>query len=112
MPAFLREIDVFVHCATSETSPRVLLEAMACGRACVASDVGDIPEIAHSSGTTCMELVPPLRFDLMADLLEQLRTDPLRVQLLGQRARRRAEDFHAEEGWQAYRRVYEQARAA
>lgn len=110
--ALLRELDVFVQCSEHEASPRVLLEAMACARPCVASAVGGIPELARTAGEPCLDLVPPARPDLLAAAIERLGLDPLRRRRLAQRARRKAEDLDAEEGWNGYRRIYELARAA
>jgi glycosyltransferase involved in cell wall biosynthesis len=43
--AWLRMMDTFVLTSESESFPNVLLEAMACGRCVVASNVGGVPEL-------------------------------------------------------------------
>lgn len=60
VPAFLRELDLFVLCSEHEAAPRVVLEAMACGRAVVATAVGGVPHLLHAAdGQSCGLLVPP-----------------------------------------------------
>jgi glycosyltransferase involved in cell wall biosynthesis len=45
---WLDSIDLYIHPSRVEALPRSLLEAMSRGCACVASSVGDIPELIHS----------------------------------------------------------------
>ncbi|WP_423823462.1 glycosyltransferase family 4 protein [Salinisphaera sp. SPP-AMP-43] len=45
LPAYFSAADVLMHAAGSEGMPNVVLEAMACGCAVVATPVGGIPEI-------------------------------------------------------------------
>lgn len=72
IPALLREFDVFCLPSHQEGSPVALLEAMACGRACVASDVPGIRDIVENGRSGL--LVPPrdpvafaAAFDAMAN---------------------------------------------
>jgi len=48
---FLRALDVFVLTSSREGTPNVLLEAMACGRACVATGAGAVAEIVRDGLT-------------------------------------------------------------
>ncbi len=57
--------DVIVIASVSEGHPQTLLEAMAVGKAVVATDVGGISEILRDGETGL--LVPPQDFRAMAD---------------------------------------------
>jgi glycosyltransferase involved in cell wall biosynthesis len=107
MPGFLRAVDIAALCSDHEASPLVLLEAMASGRAIVATAVGGIPDmLSGPDGQLCGELVAPRRPELLAAAIAALATDPARREDLGARARRRAQDFSFEKSWDAYRRLY------
>ena len=67
MPEFYSAIDVFVLPSIAEGLPRTLIEAMASGVLCVASDVGGIPEILDSG--RCGILVPPKDENALADAM-------------------------------------------
>lgn len=84
-PAF----DVFVLSSLREGSPNVLYEAMACGVASIATDVGGVAEIADDQ-RSCL-LVPPGDPAAIATAIERLAADsPLRRRL-GEAARARVE---------------------
>jgi glycosyltransferase involved in cell wall biosynthesis len=51
IPDLLAQADFLVHTAEDEGCPNVIMEAMACGRAVVATDAGDIPYLVDE-GTT------------------------------------------------------------
>jgi len=51
IPAFLRKAKFLVHTSESEGCPNVVMEAMACGRAIVAMDAGDIPYLVEDGKT-------------------------------------------------------------
>lgn len=63
----LSEADVFALASRAEGMPRALLEAMAAGLPCVATPVGDIPELLQAS---C--LVPPDEPSRLAATVERL----------------------------------------
>lgn len=42
---WMRSIDIYVNCSSSESFPNALLEAMACGCCVIGSNVGGIPEL-------------------------------------------------------------------
>ncbi|MEV5976473.1 glycogen synthase [Streptomyces sp. NPDC052114] len=109
----LTHAAVFVCPSVYEPLGIVNLEAMACGTAVVASDVGGIPEVV-GDGTTGL-LVPyeqkdPERFEHdLGVLLNRLATDPERAAAMGTAGRYRA---LREFGWDAVARrtveVYEE----
>lgn len=90
MPAALRSLDVVVHASTEpEPFGMVIAEAMACGRALVASRAGGALEL-FDEGVEALGHAPGDAGEL-ADALAKLLADPLLRQRLGQAARARAE---------------------
>ena len=86
----LQEADVFVHPATwAEAFGLTVAEAMAAGRAVVASRTGAVSELIVDGETGL--LVPPGDVPALASALESLATQPEFRQALGDNARRRAE---------------------
>ncbi len=93
VPAFLRRLDVFCLPSRREAMPLALLEAMAHGLPCVATDVGAV----RSSVGDAALVVPPEDVDALADALVDLVTDGAARARLGARARARAvADFDAD----------------
>jgi teichuronic acid biosynthesis glycosyltransferase TuaC len=76
---WLRAADLFCLPSHSEGCPNVIVEAIACGRPVVATNVGGIPELVDES---CGILVPPHDSRALAEALERaLATswDPSRI---------------------------------
>jgi glycosyltransferase involved in cell wall biosynthesis len=86
-----------------------LLEAMACGAACLASSSSSLPEI----GGDAVEYVPALDAGAWADMIAALWDDPDRRATMGRLARARADQFSwqrtARETLAVYRRVVARA---
>jgi glycosyltransferase involved in cell wall biosynthesis len=90
---FLAGLDVFCLSSRREALPLVLLEAMAEGLPCVATDVGDV---AVAVGADAV-VVPPEDAGALAAALAALIGDPAARAELGRRARARAvADFDAD----------------
>lgn len=82
---FLRNADIVVIPSSYEGSPLVLLEAMALGRAVIASDIPGIREVVEPRGAGV--LVPPADAPALAAAIEALVDDRERRTELGRRAR-------------------------
>jgi starch synthase len=105
---------VFVCPSVYEPLGIVNLEAMACGTAVVASDVGGIPEVIVDGETGVLVHYDPAAADhfeaALADSVNALVTDPERAGRYGEAGRRRCiEEFSwaaiAEQTLEIYRRV-------
>ena len=91
LPYHYNAADVCVLPSHYESFGLAALEASACGRPVVASDVGGLPTIVNSGKSGY--LVPPNKSDEMAErLCELLHNDLLRCQM-GDAAREHAESF-------------------
>ena len=51
IPTLFKEATLLVHTADDEGCPNVIMEAMACGRAVVATDAGDVPYLVENEKT-------------------------------------------------------------
>jgi glycosyltransferase involved in cell wall biosynthesis len=80
-------IDVFALPSLTEGSPNALIEAMMCGRACVATDVGGVREIMENERSGLV--VPPAKPELFARAIARLAEDPALRHSLGAGARSR-----------------------
>jgi alpha-maltose-1-phosphate synthase len=83
----LSHATVFACPSLYEPLGIVNLEAMACGAAVVASDVGGIPEVVLDAQTGL--LVPPGAPKPLADAISSLVSDPARATAMGQLGRQR-----------------------
>jgi glycosyltransferase involved in cell wall biosynthesis len=80
--------DVFVLASREETTPIALLEAMAAGRACVATDVGDCRSMLGDGAAG--RVVAPGDVPALAAALREVVTDGALRERLGRAARERA----------------------
>jgi glycosyltransferase involved in cell wall biosynthesis len=88
----LAAASVFVLPSHTEGFPNAVLEAMALGKAIVASEVGAIPEMLADR---CGVLVPPRDVDQLAAALDRVIRDAELRSEMGQRARYRARAEYA-----------------
>ena len=88
-------LDVYILASLDEMFPVAVLEAMAAGKAIVATRVGGVPESVQEGQTGL--LVPPENADALADAILKLLMNPkLRIEM-GTRAREAAQnDFSVE----------------
>ncbi len=91
IPEILRATDIFVLPSYSEGLSNALLEAMASGCACLASDVGGIRFLIQN-GVSGFLFSPGDREALRAHL-RRLLTDPAKLRSLGVAARKRIEEL-------------------
>jgi glycosyltransferase involved in cell wall biosynthesis len=89
VPPLLSAIDVFTLTSTTEAFPIALLEAMACARPAVCTDVGGVPEIINQGESGY--LVPPKDPQQLAGRLMSLLSDPQTARRMGRAGRRRVE---------------------
>lgn len=107
---FLRNLDLFIICSKDEGAPRAMLEAMACERAVIATNVGGIPEILHAPDGPCGVLVPVDDPAGLARAIAELSTSWERRREMGVRARRRIiNSYNIEQQWRRYERNYQLA---
>ena len=94
-----------------EGVPKTQLEAAACGRPIVATDVPGCREVVRHGGNGL--LVPPRDIPALANAIMALAGDPARRAAMGAAGRRRAEtEFAAEHINEKTLRIYERALAA
>ncbi len=67
IPTWIAAADVLCLPSHNEGCPNVVLEALACGRPVVASDVGAVPEFVDS---TCGAIIPPREPSALAPALQ------------------------------------------
>ena len=84
--AFLSQVGIVAIPSLWEGLPYVLLEAMAAGRAIIASDIPGISDTLADCGV----LVPPADSATMAEAIVRLAEDPGQRARLGEAARKRA----------------------
>jgi glycosyltransferase involved in cell wall biosynthesis len=87
---FMESLDVFVMPSFTEGTPNSVVEAMACGKPIIASDVGGIPDMV---GKDAGILVPPGNARALAEAMLRLARDPNLRRLMGKAAKARYEDF-------------------
>jgi glycosyltransferase involved in cell wall biosynthesis len=95
--------QVVVLCSIAEGFPYTLIEAMTCGRPCVATDVGGVGEAVADTGM----IVPPRSPEALADACLTLLQDASLRRKLGAAARMRAlEYFTVDRAISAFDEIY------
>jgi glycosyltransferase involved in cell wall biosynthesis len=91
IPAILADSDLFVLASYIEGFPRVVVEAMACGKPVVGTDVEGINEAIENHVTGL--LVPPRDPNRLSQAIVEILTDKKKMEAMGQAGRKRAEDL-------------------
>lgn len=103
-PRILARADLACSASWAEGMPNALLEAMAASRPVVATTVGGCPELLAEGGG---ELVPPHNPERLALAITNILSDPPRLRLLGNEARRSVEHrFTIQRAAKALDRLY------
>ncbi len=103
----LAATDIFVLPSYSEGLSNALMEAMASGCACIASDVGGNAFLIRSGVSGF--LFPPGDREALAAHIRRLVEDPAKRRSLGEAARKRIEEqFSWEKVGEEYRKLFEQ----
>lgn len=89
IPAFLRDAKFLVHTSESEGCPNAVMEAMAAGKAVVATDVGDIPHLVEDGKTGFV--VKQDDDEALINRIVTLLTNPDLCREMGKNARVKAE---------------------
>jgi len=90
---FLTAIDIFVLPSLSEGSPIALIEAMASGKAIIASNIPSIKEMVEDGKEAL--LFDPYNSKQLKNLILKLYNNPALRKKLGKNARRKAEQYDA-----------------
>jgi glycosyltransferase involved in cell wall biosynthesis len=107
MASYLNACDVFVLHSYFDTSPNVLLEAMASGKPCIVSDIKGIREVVKNDSAI---RVPIGDSDKLADAITPVLENEELYNQLSKKARKRIEEKYS---WKRvvkkYTRLYEDA---
>jgi len=82
--------DLYIHTAKADNAPLVILEAMACGKAVVATNAGGIPEIVREEVTGYTVAIGD--DEAMTERIVSLINDPDRLRSMGENAGRIAKE--------------------
>lgn len=94
--AAMKTCNIFVLPSYTEGFPNVIIEAMACGTAIVATSVGAIPEmLSIGSDKPCGICVPTKDVAALRNAIVDLLGDASKVNELGQNAKKRVFDEYA-----------------
>ncbi len=104
VPSLIAGMDLMVLPSLNEGMGRVLVMAMALGKAIVASRVGGVPELLGEGEAGV--LVPPGDSRALADAICGLLADPARARALGEAGRRRAPRYSADAMIAALAKLY------
>jgi glycosyltransferase involved in cell wall biosynthesis len=109
---YQRAADIFVLPSVREGLPNALLEAMACGTACIATRLDGVTDRLIADADDGV-LVPPRDVGALAVAMQRLWSEPARGEVMGRRARARIErDFAVTTTAQRYLTAYRELLAS
>ena len=91
VPSLLNQADIFINTSNYDTSPRSLIEAMACGLCVVSTNVGGVPWLIDDGENGL--LVPSSDFKGMANAIRSILEEPDLAAQLSRNARLKAEQL-------------------
>jgi glycosyltransferase involved in cell wall biosynthesis len=94
MPAVYSALDLLTSTSYGESFPNVIAEAMACGRACVVTDVGDSAQIIGACGVT-VEARDPAAFAAAVESMLPTLTDGEAMRAMHEAARTRVVETYS-----------------
>ena len=104
IPTYMAMCDVFVLPSERESFGIVLLEAMAAGKPCVASDVGGVPEIIEDTKNGI--LITPGNENELADAIKRILEEEEIADFYGRNNRIKAKVFSWEKVIEAVKGIY------
>ena len=96
VPALLAASDLFVSSSHWEGLPVAVLEAMAAGLPVIATEVGDTPNVLVEEAGV---IVPPKEPALLGQAMNELLSNPERMQVMGQTGRNHVRTSYSLEEW-------------
>lgn len=110
---YLGKMDMIILTSISEGQPLCLLEAMAAGKPCIATDVGGCKELLYGADNDyigkCGLVIPTMNVDKAAEAISELALSRELREELGENGRTRAMEFYRNEDViKNYRRLYDE----
>ena len=103
---YYRACDIYAHAAHAETSPRSIIEAMACGKPVVATDVGGVGELVQDGETGWLVDEGDARG--MAEKIERVLVDDTMCSDMSDAAARRGKVYDLDRQVDAYLNWYQE----
>lgn len=109
---YLAKMDMLILTSISEGQPIVMLEAMAVGIPCIATQVGDCAGLIHGDHDDmgdCGIVTPTMNVTRIAQALVTLANDPDLRRKMGEIGKKRVADHYTKDGWiEDYAKMYEE----
>lgn len=106
LPYLYNACDIYVLPSYVEGMPLSVMEAMACGKPVIASNVGDTPVLIKNNVNGF--LIPPGQADILADKIIDLSKDLEKMRSMGRRNAKIIEQYNWDEVTRQYQALYNQ----